>query len=335
MKNKNVLITGGNGFIGSHITNKFVELGYKVFVICRRNSSDNPIFNKNVKSGKVKILQGNIKDFDYSKITQDINYIVHVAGLVSPYGKLKDFMEVNYNGTKKLLEYAKNINDLQCFTYLSSTAVYGYYGYTNLKEDAKKKPFNNPYSISKLETEKLVENFCTKNKIDYCIIRPGNVFGEYDYTSSHEIYGRVKKCKMSICAGGKYKSCFVYAGNLANAVIHTALKKEAHNTDYNVTDGENETLKEYLTLVANTFGVKAKFINFPAPIAKMVASLIEGTYKLFGIKKAPLITKFSIWQNCADYNFSIEKLLSTGYTKEYDFNTSIKKTVDWFNSIDN
>ena len=124
------------------------------------------------------------------------------------------------------------------------------------------------------------------------------------------------------------------ASNLANAVIHTALNKEAHNTDYNVTDGENETLKEYLTLVAETFGVKAKFINFPAPIAKMVASLIEGTYKLFGIKKAPLITKFSIWQNCADYNFSIEKLLSTGYKKEYDFNASIKKTVDWFNTTD-
>ena len=71
MKIKNVLITGGNGFIGSHITNKFVDLGYKVFVICRRNTSDNPIFNKNVKLGKIEILQGNIKDFDYSQITNN------------------------------------------------------------------------------------------------------------------------------------------------------------------------------------------------------------------------------------------------------------------------
>ena len=55
---------------------------------------------------------------------------------------------------------------------------------------------------------------------------------------------------------------------------------------------------------------------------------------MFGVKKAPLITKFSIWQNCADYNFSIEKLLSTGYKKTTDYEMAVEKTVNWFNSID-
>jgi len=333
MRKENILITGGNGFIGSHITNKLVNLGYNIIVICRRNNSHNPLFNDNLKKGLVQIFQGDIQSFDYTQLPK-IDYIIHTAGKVSVYGNLKDFMKINYDGTKNLLEFAKTQKNLKCFTYLSTTAVYGYDGYFHLKEDAEKKPFNNPYPISKLETEKLLTNFCQENKIDYCIIRPGNVYGEYDYTSSHEIYSRVKKCKMSICAGGKYKSCFVYAGNLANAIIHTTLNKDCHNTDYNVTDGNDETLKEYLTQVANTFGVKPKFLNFPAPLAKCVASLIEGIYKLFRIKKAPLITKFSIWQNCTDYNFSIEKLLATGYTKETDYKTAIKRTVDWYNTID-
>ena len=334
METKSILVTGGNGFIGSHIVNNFVAKGYKVFVLCRRNSSYNDEFMQHIKDGKIEIIQSDINNIKENMLP-NVNYIIHVAGLVSVYGKLEKFMEVNYNGTKKLLEYAKNLKHLECFSYISSTAVYGYTGYININEDHIKQPFNNPYSISKLKTEELVQSFCNKNNINYLILRPGNVYGEYDYTSSYQIYSRVKKCKMSICAGGNKKSCFVYAGNLAEAVTYTTLNKQCYNTDYNITDGNDETLKEYLTKVANAFGVKPKFINFPAPIAKCVASLVEGFYKLFHIKKAPLITKFSIWQNCVDYSFSIEKLLSTGYKKITQENEAIKNTVNWFNNLNN
>jgi len=334
MKTKTVLVTGGNGFIGSHIVNNFVDKGYKVFVLCRKNSSKNNLFMKNLKENKIQIIQSDINSIKNENLP-DVNYIVHVAGLVSVYGKLDTFMEINYNGTNKLLEYAKTLKNLECFSYISSTAVYGYTGYSNISEDYPKKPFNNPYSISKLETEKLVEDFCKNNNINYLILRPGNVYGEYDYTSSYQIYSRVKKCKMSICAGGNKKSCFVYSGNLAEAVTHTTLNQKCYNTDYNITDGNDETLKEYLTKVATAFKVKPKFINFSAPIAKCVATLVEGIYKLFHIKKAPLITRFSIWQNCVDYSFSINKLLSTGYKKQTTEEDAIKNTVNWFNNINN
>ena len=335
MEKKNILVTGGNGFIGSHIVNNFVDRGYKVFVLCRRETSHNNQFMQNLQEGKIEIIQGDIKTIDYNNNFPDINYIVHVAGLVSAYGKMEHFMDINYEGTKRLLEYSKTLKNLKCFSYISSTAVYGYYGYTNLSEDAEKKPFDNPYSISKLKTEELVESFCKENKINYTILRPGNVYGEYDYTSSHEIYSRVKRCKMSICAGGNKQSCFVYAGNLAEAIVHTTLNNKCYNTDYNITDGNNETLREYLTKVANTFGVKPRFINFPAPIAKCVATLVEGFYKFLDINEAPLITKFSVWQNCADYSFSIDKLLSTGYKKKFEEDEAIQRTVDWFNSLEN
>jgi len=334
MERNNVLVTGGNGFVGAHVVNNFVDKGYKVFVLCRRGKSDNIKFMENVKNGNIEIIQGDISNVDYSQFPTNINYIVHVAGLVSVYGKLEKFMEVNYNGTKRLLEGAKTLKEIECFSYISSTAVYGYYGYTNLKENDEKRPFNNPYSISKLKTEELVTEYCKKENINYLILRPGNVYGEYDYTSSIEIYSRVKNEKMSICAGGKYQSCFVYSGNLAEAIVYTTLNKNTYNTDYNITDGNDETLKEYLTKVANAFELRPKFFNFPAPLSKAVAVLIEGIYKLFRIKKAPLITKFSVWQNCCDYHFSIEKLLSTGYKKITDEKTAIKNTVEWFNSIE-
>lgn len=325
-----VLVTGANGFIGSHLAIRLVEMGHLVYGLHRRKISNNPMYNNLVKQGKIQVVTADISNLNVNELPK-VDYIFHVAGKVSVWGKLKDFRNINVNGTKKLLEYARNMR-VKCFTYFSTSAVYGFYGYKNITEEASKKPFKNPYSISKLETENLVQNFSTQNNLNYVIIRPCNVYGEYDYTSSHEIYTRVSKEKMMISAGGKYESCFVYVGNLVEAAIQTTFGENTQNTDYNVSDN-NDSLKTYLTNVATEFGVKPKFKNFPAPIAKLVACAVEGIYKIFFIKKAPLITRFSIYQNCADYSFSIEKLKQIGYLPKYSTKQGIKNTVQWIKGI--
>ena len=326
------LVTGANGFIGSHLATSLVDRGFMVYAIHRRKTSKNPTYNKYVEDGKIKVFLGDVSNFDTSALPP-VDYIYHIAGKVSVWGKLEDFRKINLGGTKKFLEYAKRCS-VKCFTYLSSVAVYGFYGYKNIAEDGEKKPFKNPYSLSKLETETYVREYCTQNNIPFVIIRPGNVYGEYDYTSSHEIYTRVKREKMLISAGGKYESCFVYAGNLVEAIVHTSQTPDARCTDYNVADN-NDTLKTYLTDVANAFGVKPKFKNFPGPIARLTACLVEGFYKMFFIKKAPLITRFSVYQNCADYSFSIDKLLKTGYAPKFTKKQGIENTVNWIRGLDN
>ena len=326
------LVTGANGFIGSHLAVELVKRGFFVYGLHRRKNAKNEEYNKLVESGKIKVIQADISQITPNELPK-VDYVFHIAGKVSVWGKIDEFRKINCMGTKKLLEYAKD-NNVKCFTYLSSVAVYGFYGYKNIEETGEKKPFKNPYSISKLETENMVEQFSNYNNLPYVIIRPGNVYGEYDYTSSHEIYTRVKKQKMVISAGGKYESCFVYVGNLVEAIIYTALNNHAHNTDYNVADN-NDTLKTYLTDVAYEFGVKPKFKNFVKPIAKFSACMVEVFYKIFNIKKAPLITRFSVYQNCNHYSFSIKKLLKAGYRPKFTKQQGIAKTVGWINNLEN
>lgn len=324
---ESVLVTGANGFIGSHLSCELANRGFVVYGFSRSNKSKNPQFEELVSQGKIKMILGEIQSFDTAKLPK-VDYIFHLAGKVSVWGKLNDFKKINLEGTKNLLNFAKETG-VKCFTFLSSVAVYGFYGYKNLPEEGEKKPFKNPYSLTKLETETFVKDFAEQNKIDYVIVRPGNVYGEYDYTSSDEIYSRVKRGKMMTSAGGKYESCFVYAKNLVEAIIFTALKNEAHNTDYNVSDS-NSTLKTYLQKVAKAYGVKPKFTNFPAPLAKATACLVEFVYKFFRIKKAPKITRFTVWQNCADYSFSTKKLENIGYKKIYNEDEAIKRTAKYF-----
>lgn len=321
------LVTGANGFIGSHLACELVKRGFMVYGVHRSPKSKNPEYNKFVEEGKIKSFLGDVSSFNL-EILPKVDYVYHIAGKVSVWGKMEEFIKINLGGTKNFLNYAKKCN-AKCFTYLSSVAVYGFYGYKLLEESGTKKPFKNPYSLSKLETENYVKEFGFSNNLPFVIIRPGNVYGEYDYTSSNEIYGRVKKEKMMISAGGKYESCWVYVKNLVNAIIFTSQNSSAHNEDYNVADG-NTSLKEYLTKVAKAYNVKPKFKNFPAPLAKLTACLVEGFYKLFRIKKAPIITRFTVYQNCANYSFCTKKLESTGYNKQYDEDEAIKRTAEYF-----
>ncbi len=90
---------------------------------------------------------------------------------------------------------------------------------------------------------------------------------------------------MLISAGGKYESCFVYVGNLVDATILTSFKPEARNTDYNVTDGHRETLKEMFTAIANEFGVRAKFTNIPAFSQKRWHVLLKQFTSFLELKK--------------------------------------------------
>ncbi len=330
---KYALVTGAGGFIGSHLSQKLVAEGYHVIGLNRSETSKNKEFNKLVEEGKITRISGDITTFDFNTLPKKVDYIYHVAGKVSVWGKLDDFMKINYQSTKRLLEYAKKIK-CKCFTYFSTVAVYGFYGYKHLKESDEKKPFKNPYSISKLKTEQLVESFCRENSQNYVIIRPANVYGEYDYTSSHEIFTRIKRKKMMICANGKYLSCFVYVKNLVDACYLATTNYAANNTDYNVSDGNDETLKEMFTAIAREFGVKPSFTNFPAPISKLMASGVEFFYKIFRIKKAPLITRFSVYQNCVHYNFNIEKLKDIGHTSAYSMQEGIKNTCAWINEIE-
>lgn len=327
------LITGICGFVGSTLALKLVEKNINVIGLDISDKPKNKKLMKLVDEGKVIIQKGDLNSFDFSTLPV-VDYVFQIAGKVSPWGDIKDFDKINVEGTKRVIDYAKNAG-VKSFLYLSSVAVYGFEGYTNLKEDAPKKPFNNPYSISKLRAETMVMNTCKEINLPYIVIRPGNVYGPYDFTSSNHIYKKIKENNMPYIDKGKYISCFVYVENLADAILKAGVTPSAWNEDFNITDGFGETLNDYFMLVARELGAKPNFISVPKGIAMLFSGLVEGIYKLFKIKKAPLITKFSTYQNCVDYHFSIEKAKEKlGYLPMVSLEEGVKRTVEWFNSIE-
>ncbi len=326
---KRALVTGACGFIGAHLATLLADEGFTVIGLDMADKSLNKKMNGYIADGKIVVHKGDLLSFDFHSLGK-VDYVYQIAGKVSAWGDIKDFDRVNVDGTRRVIDYAKDVGS-DVVIYLSSTAVYGYYGYTDLPETGDKRPMDNPYSLSKLHAETMVMSHCREIGQNYVVIRPGNVYGDYDMTSSYDIYRLLSKEKMAVVDKGRHKSCFVYAGNLVLGIYQASVTPAAYNEDYNLTDGFGETLAEYLTWGAKALGVRPKFISMPGSVSRLTAMTVEGIYHLLRIKTMPLITLFSVEQNCRDYHFSIEKARQRfGYNPAISLEEGTKRTAAWF-----
>ena len=169
------VVTGGAGFIGSHITEKLVERGDTVTVIDNLKTGK----EKNLESvkEKIKFVKGSILDVKLlEEITHNVDGIFHQAALASvqeSFTKPDEYNEVNVNGTENILKFAKKLKIK--VVYASSSSVYGNPKNIPIKETDEKNPIN-PYAETKLKDEELAAKYA-KMGVSVIGLRYFNVFG--------------------------------------------------------------------------------------------------------------------------------------------------------------
>jgi len=184
---KNILITGGAGYIGSHTAEILIKNNKNVFIVDNLSTGFKRLVNKKTKFYKSNIL--NDKKIKKIIIQNKIDSIIHLAAVLSVGESEKNpkkYNKINVIGTKKLLEAIKNTN-VKNIIFSSTCAVYKD-GFTKVNEKTKLGP-SSVYGKTKLKCEKLVQTFCTKNNLNYGILRYFNVAG----ASSSGKIGQISK----------------------------------------------------------------------------------------------------------------------------------------------
>ncbi len=181
-KNKKILVTGAGGFIGSHLTERLVELGADVSALVRYNSRNDwgmiELFPEETKE-KINVITGDIKDSDAMRwAAKDINIIFHLAALIPiPYSYIhpRESIETNTIGTLNVLMAAKE-NNVERMIHTSTSETYGTAQYIPIDE---KHPLQgqSPYSASKIGADKIVESFYLSYGLPVATLRPFNVYG--------------------------------------------------------------------------------------------------------------------------------------------------------------
>ena len=177
---KKALITGADGFIGSHLTEMLVAQGYKVKALSQYNSFNNWGWLENVNcKNDIEILSGDIRDFNYCKlISKDVEVIFHLAALIAipfSYVAPDSYVETNIKGTLNICQAAKE-NGVSRLIHTSTSEVYGTAKYVPIDEKHPLQP-QSPYSATKIAADAMVMSFYNSFDLPATIVRPFNTYG--------------------------------------------------------------------------------------------------------------------------------------------------------------
>lgn len=179
---KKVLVTGADGFIGSHLTEELVRQGYNVRAFVFYNSFNSwgwiDSLPANIKEG-IEIFSGDIRDpYGVKKAMEDCNIVYHLAALVSipfSYHSPETYVETNIKGTLNIVQAAKELGT-EKIVHTSTSEVYGTAQYVPINEEHPLQG-QSPYSASKIGADQIAMSFYRSFNVPVCTARPFNTYG--------------------------------------------------------------------------------------------------------------------------------------------------------------
>ena len=284
---KKFLITGGAGFVGSHLAEELVKRGNSVTILDDLNTGK--ILNLESIKEKINFVNGDIRDVDLLKdICKEKDGIFHQAARASvqeSFIKSDEYIDVNVKGTENIFKQAIEYKIKVVFA--SSSSVYGNPVKLPIKEDAQLNPIN-PYAQTKVDKEKLAVEYAQKG-LKVIGMRYFNIFGE---RQSKEYAGVVKlflesiqnKLPPKINGDGLQARDFVFVGDVVNANI-MAMESDVDHAFFNVGTNTNISVIELANVMIKTANLDIK------PI---FGAALEGDVKI-SIADISLIRKSLGW----------------------------------------
>ena len=289
------LVTGGAGFIGSHLVDKLMEKGFEVVVL--DNFSTGNLENLRSHLGKENfcIIRGDVRNkADVKKAAKDVDYIFHLAAIISVELSIKNpslVNEVNVYGTLNILEESLKLN-LKRFVYLSSCAVYGNPVYLPIDEEHPTKPLS-PYGVSKLTAEHYCRIFYEIYGVQTVCLRLFNVYGPRQSSGPYsgvitKFVGCLKRRKPLVIFGdGEQTRDFIYVDDVIDAILSASESKKCSGEIINIGSGKETSINELAKILVEIFGykeVKPKYANAkPGDIRRSCANLTKAK-KLLNFK---------------------------------------------------
>ena len=293
-------VTGGAGFIGSHLVKKLVERGNEVIVIDNLNTGKKQNIEKISK--KIDFFEVDIRDFSaMENILKNIDGVFHEAALASVQDSFRipdEFFDVNVNGTENIFKIAKKLGIK--VVYASSSSVYGNPVSIPIKENDDKNPFN-PYAKTKLEDDKLAEKYA-KNGLKVIGLRYFNVFGprqSKEYAGVIKLFlERIQQSLSPLINGdGLQVRDFVYVDDVVNANI-LAMESDIDGEFFNIGTNSTVSVLDLANIIIKFSGLKLKPIHRTAVPGDVKATQADITKAKMMLKWKPT-TSLKDWLKSA------------------------------------
>ena len=306
-----VLVTGAEGFIGSHLTEALLSAGYQVRALSYYNSFNDWGWLEGINNPDLEVVSGDVRDPDFCRhITRGCSLVFHLAALIAiPYSYVApdSYVDTNIRGTLNMLQAARDCN-VERIVVTSTSEVYGTALYVPIDENHPRQP-QSPYSATKIGADALAKSFYNAFELPVVIARPFNAYGPRQSARAiiPTIITQIAAGHREIKVGDLTPTRdFNFVTDTAAGFIALATAPGIEGREINIATGREVTMEETLHTIARLMGADIKWITDPERIRPSKSEV----RRLLGDNK--LITSLTDWRP----RVSLEEGLS--------------KTIDWF-----
>ena len=314
---KRVLVTGADGFIGSHLVESLVSNDYEVKALSQYNSFNNWGWLEDINcKNKVEVISGDVRDFHNCKdITKDVDLVFHLAALIAipfSYYAPNSYVDTNIKGTLNICQAARE-NNVERLIHTSTSEVYGTAKYIPIDENHPTQP-QSPYSASKISADAIAMSFFNSFDTQITIARPFNAYGPRQSaravipTIISQALKGVKKINLGDISPTRD---FNFVKDVCKGFIAIA---ESDNT------------------IGKTINIGSNSEISIGEIFNMIKKIMNSDIEIVKDKKRVRPIKSEVFRLVCD-NSLIKKL--TNYQPETSIEDGLKKTINWFTNPKN
>ncbi len=319
-----VLVTGGSGFLGSHIAEQLAARGHSVRALVRKSSNTKFL---STLSG-VELAYGAVEDKDaVAHAAVGVDAIIHSAGVVKARTPA-DFAATNVDGTRNLLEVALDHRaKIKRFVFVSSLAAHGPSSDGSpIPHDREPSPVTH-YGRSKLAAERLVT--AARDDLLVTTIRPPTIYGPRD-TEMFAFFEAMSMGILPVMGSGTQKLSIVHGEDAARATILATEKDHESGRAYYIEDGAARTLSEMAELFRGATGKKPWRLPVPIPLLHVAALGNELWGKLRS--EARMFTRDKIHELVAPHWVCSSEPIrgELGWSPEHSWAEGAKLTAEWY-----
>ena len=311
-----LLVTGGTGFIGSHLAEQGRKLGADVVVL---GLADRPEERANVELLRrqgVEVLAGSITDAELCRrAVRGATHVFHLAVAMREGAKSDQYFEtVNLDGTRVLLE-ASAAEGVRRFVYCSTIGIYGHRAPGITREDSPLAP-GNIYERTKVAAERLVRELGAERSLPWTILRPADVYGPRDQRLL-KLFKGVAAGRFPLFGAGEGRRHMIYVDDVVSGFFRACERDRALGDGFILAGPKACTLRELIAEVQKATGSPRYGFRLPLRPMLMVSGVVEDVSRLVGVEPP-------IYRRRMDFFWS---------DSEFD-TTRARQALDWAPRVD-
>ncbi len=311
-----VLVTGADGFIGSHLTEALLAEGCEVRALAQYNSFNNWGWLEDIHHPGLEVVTGDVRDPNFCRhIVKGVDTVFHLAALIAiPYSYVApdSYVDTNVKGTLNICQAVRD-EGVGRLLVTSTSEVYGTAKYVPIDEKHPKQP-QSPYSASKIGADAIALSFHNAFETPVTVVRPFNTYGPRQSARAiiPTIITQIANGEREIKVGDLTPTRdFNYVADTAAGFIALAKCPEAIGKEINIATGKEVTMADTLKTIARLMNADVKWVTDPQRLRPSGSEV----FRLLGDNS--MITSLTDWR------------------PRYTLEEGLRKTIEWFTNPSN